>query len=162
MPTLHTKNRKIPKQKKGLFRLVHFQTIIFLVLYFVASNFIFVRSVFHSNIYISFLAPFLFGLTASFVFLYLFGHKDFFHFISKFEKEEESKEQKYLNKFSKYGRILASIIVAGVAGSIFLALTVRFLFTKSENRYLMAFLATLISTIFAVAFAKGFLGIIFR
>jgi hypothetical protein len=78
------------------------------------------------------------------------------------EKEEKGQEKKYLDKFSHYGKIAASIIVGAIGGPIFLALTIRFLFSKSENRYLIAFVSTLVSSIFMVSLAKGFLGVIFK
>lgn len=147
----------MPKRvvKKGFIRSVHLQTIVVLAAYFVISNLVFVGSVAHSNIYISFFVPLIFGLLSSFIFLYLFSHRDFFHFMGKFEREEKGKEKKYLGKLIHYGRVAASILVSAIGGPIFLALTIRFLFLESENRYLMAFISTLFSTIFAVAFAKG-------
>lgn len=150
-----------PKTKKNFFRLIHLQAVIVLVAYFVLSNFILIGSIAQSSIYISFLIPFIFGLASTLIFLYLFSHKDFFHFIGKFEREERAKERGYLNRFVRYGRIIACILVAAIGGPIFLALTIRFLFSESENRYQITFISTLVSTIFMVAFAKGLFNFIF-
>lgn len=155
------KNMSKTKVKNSIFRLVYFQTVIALTAYFLISNFVFLGSVAYTNIYISFFVTLVFGVLSSFVFLYLFGHKGFFPFIGKFEREEEGNEKKYLDKFIRYGRIAACILVSAVGGPIFLALTIRFLFLESENRYLMAFVSTLISTVFMIAFAKGLFSFIF-
>jgi hypothetical protein len=148
--------------KKGFFRLVHLEAIAILIVYFIVSNFILVVSVANANIYISFFAPLLFGVLSTFVFLYLFDHNDFFHFIINFEKEEKGNEKKYLDRFKHFGKIIICILISAIGGPIFLALTVRFLFSESKNRYLIALISTLISTTFSVAFAKGIFGIIFK
>ena len=148
--------------KKGFFRLVHLEAIAILIVYFIVSNFILVVSVANASIYISFFAPLLFSVLSTFVFLYLFGHNDFFHFIINFEKEEKGNEKKYLNRFKHFGKIIICILISVIGGPIFLALTVRYLFSESKKRYLIALISTLISTIFSVAFAKGFFGIIFK
>lgn len=148
--------------KKGFLRLVHLEAIAILIVYFIVSNFVFLVSVANASIYISFFVPLLFGVLSTFVFLYLFGHNDFFHFIINFEKEEKGNEKKYLNRFKHFGKIITCILISAIGGPIFLALTVRFLFSESKKRYLIALISTLISTIFSVAFAKGFFGIIFK
>jgi hypothetical protein len=149
------------KIKKKLIRPIHIQTIVFIIIYFIISNSVFYSSVYHSNIYVSFIAPFIFGLISSFVFLYLFSHRDFFHFIKNLEKAEEKAEKKYLGRFSRYGKFAASILVATVGGPIFLALTIRFLYPKSERKYFIAFISVLISTIISVSIAKGLFKMIF-
>jgi hypothetical protein len=155
------KNKLHSKPKKGFFRPIHLQVVIALVVYYTLSNIVLISSVVQQNVYISFFVPFIFGLTSTFVFLYLFSHEDFFHFMGNFEKEEKGKEKGYLNKLIRYGRILACILVAIIGGPIFSALTIRFLFTKSENRYIIAFISILISTAFVVAIAKGLFNFIF-
>ena len=94
---------------------------------------------------------------SGFLFLYLFSHEDFFAFAGVLEKEESKKEKNYLDKFLKYGRFLTCVLVSQVGGPIFLALTVRFLFRKKDNRYLIVFLASAVSAVFGVLLAKGLL-----
>ena len=142
--------------KKGFFRLVHLEAIAILIAFFIVSNFVLVVSVANASIYISFFAPLLLGVLSTFVFLYLFSHSDFFHFITDFEKEEKGNEKKYLDRFKHFGKTVICVLVSAIGGPIFLALTVRFLFSKSRSRYLVALISTLISTIFSVALAKGF------
>ena len=154
----------MPKGKfrlKFFFRPVYLQTAVVLIAYYFISNFVFVSSVAHANILVSFFTPLIFGTLSSFAFLYLFAHKDFFHFMTRFEREGRVKEGKYLNKFRHYGKILACVFVSTAGGPIFLALTIRFLFLEKENRYFIAFISTLIPTLIMVAFARGFLGLIF-
>lgn len=143
------------RKNKNFFRPLHLETLAFLIIYFVFSSFILVKSAIYSNIYISYAAPIVFGAASGFVFLYLFSHNDFFHFIGNLEKEERRTEKGYLGKFKKYGKFAACIIISAVGGPIFLALSVRFLFSKSENRYLILFFCTIASTIIVVAFARG-------
>lgn len=147
--------------QNGLFRLVHLETLVFLVVYFLVSNYVFMLSIANESIYVSFLIPLSFGVLSSFAFLYLFGHQDFFHFIKKFENEEKRNEKKYLEKFKHFGRMIACILIGTVGGPIFLALTIRFLYSKSEQRYLVAFISVMIPTFFIVAAAKGLFRIFF-
>lgn len=149
------------KRKKSFFRLVHLQMVFVLAIYFLVSNLIFVRAISHTNILISFIVPLAYGVLSSFAFLYLFSHKDFFHFMREVEKEEKTKEKKFLNKFNHVGRILACILVSAIGGPIFLALTVRFLFKDSKTRYWIAFASTFITTIIMVALAEGLFKFIF-
>jgi hypothetical protein len=76
------------------------------------------------------------------------------------EREERGKEKNLLGKFGHYGNILACIIVSVVGGPILLSLTIRFLFSEKENKYLIAFIAILASTIISVSVAKGLFRII--
>jgi len=145
--------------KKRIFRWVHLETIAVLVVYFLLSNFILVKSVAHANIYVSFLVPLIFGIISTVIFLYLFSHQDFFNFIKNLERQENKQEKKYLSKFKHYGKIFTCILISVIGGPIFLALTVRFLFSEKENRYLIAIICNIISTLLIVAAAKGLLGI---
>lgn len=142
-------------------RPIHLETIVFIVLYFVVSNFVFIRSVAHPNLYFAYLIPLIFGVASTCIFLYLFSHQDFFNFIKDLEKAESKQEKKYLHRFQRFGKILACFIIAFVAGPLFLALTVRFLFKQTDNRYLIACIINFMVTIVMVSFAKGFIGLIF-
>lgn len=155
------KRKPAVKKKKSFFRAVHFQMVVVLTAYFLFSNFIFLRSVAHTNLAVSFVVPFLYGVTSTFAFLYLFSHEDFFHFMRRVENEEKTKEKKFLKKFSHFGKILACILVSAIGGSIFLALTVRFLFSDNKTRYWVAFFSTLITTFIMVALAEGVFKFIF-
>lgn len=155
------KVKKQFKRKKSFFRLVHLQMVFVLAIYFLISNLIFVRAISHTNVFISFAIPLLYGTLSSFAFLYLFSHEDFFHFMREVEKEEKSKEKKFLNKFNHLGRVLACILVSAVGGPIFLALTVRFFFKEARTRYWVAFVSTFVTTIFMVALAEGLFKFIF-
>lgn len=139
---------------------VHAHAILFLFLQFIFSNLIFIGLVSHSNNYVSYIGPFVFSIVSSFVFLYLFSHKDFFKFMGVIEKEEKGKEKGYISDFIRYGKYITCILISQVGGPVFLALTIRFLFSKDQNRYLIALISTIGSTIIGVAIAKGFLSFI--
>jgi uncharacterized membrane protein len=103
----------------------------------------------------SFLGPFIFGAVMSFMFLYLFSHEDFFHFIKDVEKKEEKKEEQYLKKFKHFGKIVAVFVIALIGGTIFAALTVRLLLAHYKYRYLILLLSMVLSTVFSVGIVKG-------
>jgi uncharacterized membrane protein YbhN (UPF0104 family) len=145
------------KRKSKFLRPVHFQALVFIILYFVLSIIVVAKSLLIPSIYVSFLGSFSFGVISVFIFLYLFSHEDFFHFFKNLDKFESKKEKGYLGSYVQYGKFLACILVSIIAGQIFLALTIRFLFPKSSNRYLIAFLVTFISTVIVVFFGKTFL-----
>lgn len=136
---------------------VHFQALSLAVIYYILSGIFFIRFVTLSNIYISFLGPVIIAVISSVIFLYFFDNKDFFPFWAEFGREERKKEKNYLEKFKYYGKFFACVVISEVAGPIFLALSVLLLFPKNSNRYLIAVISTIISTLFAVALAKGFI-----
>jgi hypothetical protein len=143
------------KISKPLVRSIHLQTLIFTILYYAVSKFIFVRSIANKNIFISFLPPFVFGLITTFIFLYFFSHEDFFHFIKGLEKKEAKTERKLLKKYHHHGKILATFIVAVLGGDILLALTIRLLLNKFAYKYLILIISVFISTLVGVGIAKG-------
>ena len=154
------KIRKTKTSRKPFFRPIHLQAFLFIVFYIVISKIFFFDVVINKNWLVYFLGPYLFGVLASFVFLYLFSHEDFFHFIKNIEKEESKKEKGYLKKFKKHGNVLATIIIGIVGGPIFLALTTRFLLRQFGYRYIVILVTMLLSTIYSVALVKGIIGFI--
>jgi hypothetical protein len=145
---------------KTKFKTIYIKTTITIVVYSLISYLILIASLAHKNILISFLIPLIFGVLSSVIFLYLFSHQDFFRFIKNIEKIEKKGEKKYLKKFLHYGKILTCIIISLIGGPIFLALTVRFLFPKSQNKYQIIIIISIVSTILFITFIKGLLKII--
>lgn len=146
------------KIKKGFIRPIHIQTLFVIVAYLVISKFVFFKFVTGPNMVESFLGPFIFGVLTSFIFLYLFSHEDFFHFIKEVEKKEERKEEEYLRKYKHLGKIAAVLAIGAIGGVIFAALTVRLLLINYKYRYLILLISMFFSTIFTVGVAKGLLG----
>jgi hypothetical protein len=136
------------------------KTTIALIVYTVVSYFVLISSLANENIFICFLIPLVFGILSTIIFLYLFSHQDFFHFIKILEEKERKNEKKYLKKFMRFGKVITCILISLAGGPIFLALTVRFLFSKSKHKYQVAIISNIISTILLVAFSKGLLKII--
>ena len=149
----------MPKRKtrtnKHFVRPVHIHTLLFTLGYAFLSRFIFIKSVVNQNIFISFLVPFIFGLIACVVLLYLFNHEDFFHFIKDVEKKERKTEKKYLKKYYHHSKILACVLIGTVGGSFFLALTIRFLLNRFAYRYLVIIISVFCSTLLSMGLAKG-------
>jgi hypothetical protein len=147
-------------KKKGFIRPIHIQTLLVIIGYLLVSKFVFFKFVTGSNITEAFLGPFIFGVLTSFIFLYLFSHEDFFHFIKEVEKKEEKNEEKYLRKYKHLGKIAAVMVVALIGGTIFAALTVRLLLAHYKYRYLILLISMIFSTAFSVVLAKGIFSII--
>jgi hypothetical protein len=93
------------------------------------------------------------------IFLFLFSHEDFFRFFGKLERIEKKKEASYLDRFGNYGKIIASILIGTIGGSIFLALTVRILFSTPKEQRRVVFVSVLISTLILFGFGKGIISI---
>lgn len=150
----HKSNKAV---KRGLIRGVHIQAIFFLVVYTIISKAVFIKSITSSNMFIVFLVPYFFGITAGIIFLYLFNHEDFFHFMKEVEKEDGKKEKKYLKRFKHYGKIISTLIIAAIGGPIFSALTIRFLLNNVWYRYILIAVGNIASTLFAIFFTGGLL-----
>lgn len=153
------KSKSNSKSKK-FFRPVHLHAILFLVIYNIVSKANLVQALTIKDPLVSFLRIYLFGVIASFVFLYIFSHEDFLPFAKDIEKEEDKKEKKYLKKYRHYGKILGSFVIGGIGGPILIALTLRFFFHKKIIRYPLLFLITLVSTFLMFGIVKGFIHIL--
>jgi uncharacterized protein YebE (UPF0316 family) len=80
--------------------------------------------------------------------------------MASLENREKGNEKRLLGKFGHYGNILACMLVSAIGGPIFLALTIRLLFSEKENRYLIAFVSVLVPTIVMVSIAKGLIKLV--
>jgi hypothetical protein len=145
---------------KGFIRPVHIHTLLVIIGYLLVSKFVFFKFVTGPNITESFLGPFIFGVLTSFIFLYLFSHEDFFHFIKEVEKKEEKKEEQYLRKYRHLGKVAAVLVIGAIGGVIFAALTARLLLINYKYRYLVVLVSMFFSTALSVGVAKGVLGFI--
>lgn len=146
--------------KKPLLRSVHLQAIVLMLFYTLLSKFIFVKSITSDSYYINFFGPYIYGVVAGAIFLYLFSHEDFFHFIKDIEKQQKTKESKYLKKYIHYGKVICSLIVATVGGPVFSALTVRLLLNRVWFKYILIAIGNIPSTVLAVAMGKGALFVV--
>lgn len=139
---------------------MHLQAVVLTVIYLVVSKIVFVNFVINKNILVAFFGPYIFGVLTSFMFLYLFSHEDFFHFMKEVEKKEKKKENEYLKKYKHLGKIAAVMVIGTIGGTILAALTVRLLLAHLKYRYLVLLIAMFFSTIFTVGIAKGLLNLI--
>ena len=156
MPKRRIKNKlRSERKKKGLIRPVHIQTLFVIVAYLVVSKFVFFKFVTGSNITKAFLGHFIFGVVTSFIFLYLFSHEDFFHFIKEVEEREEKKEDRYLKKYKHFGKVAAVLVIGTIGGVIFAALTTRLLLIHYKYKYLILLISMFFSTAFSVGLVKG-------
>ncbi len=134
---------------------MHLQAIFFLVIYTALSKIIFVKSVTSGNLTVAFVVPYLYGVIMGCVFLYLFNHEDFFHFMRDVEHREEKKEKSLLKKYLHYGKILAVLIIAAVFGPVLSALTIRLLLNKVWYKYLLLAAGNVTSTLLGVSLWLG-------
>ncbi|HUC95188.1 MAG TPA: hypothetical protein VMR19_04290 [Candidatus Saccharimonadales bacterium] len=156
---INNKLRSVRK-KKGFIRPIHIQTLLVIIGYLLVSKFVFFKFVIGTDITEAFLGPFIFGVLTSFIFLYLFSHEDFFHFIKEVEEREEKKEGRYLKKYKHFGKMAAVMVIALIGGTIFAALTVRLLFANYKYRYLLLLVSMFFSTVFSLCLAKGVFSIL--
>jgi cytochrome c biogenesis protein CcdA len=154
----------MPAQKINKFKLhrIHFQAGLVLVLYLIVSKTVFFGALTHQNIFISFLAPLIFGSLAGLVFLYLFGHENFFPFAREIEREEKKDEKKWQKIFSHHGKSFISIAIGIIGGPILGALAIRLLIHKRNfwRKYLLILISEIISTFFYIGVLKGLSGVI--
>lgn len=146
---------KIKNKKLGFFRKIHLGALLTLAVYLILSKLIFVRAMVDKNVINSFLWPFIFGSFATIIFLYLFSHEDFFHFISDLEKKEEPKEKTLLKRYYHHGKVMTTILVGTFGGPIFAALTARLLIPRFRYKYLVVIISVALSTISGMGVAKG-------
>lgn len=154
-------SKRIIKNKKGFICPVHLQALVIIILYLIISKIVFIKFVTDPSLPISFLGPFVYGAVSSMLFLYLFSHEDFFHFMKEVEREEEKKEKGYIKKYKHFGKVIAVIFVGIIGGTIFAALTARFLLMNYKYKYLILILSMLFSTIVSVGIAKGLINFLF-
>ena len=147
--------RRKAKIKKGVFRKIHLQAFLFLIVYSVISKTIFIRSLASASLWVSFLVPYFFGVVAGIIFLYLFSHEDFFHFMKDVEHDEKKKEHQLLKKYKHYGKVASTLIIAAIGGPVLAALTIRFLLNKFWYKYLLIAVGNVASTAITVSLGKG-------
>ena len=145
---------------KTKIKTIHFWAVATIVLYLLFSKV--VLAYFSPlSFWLAFFGPFVYGALAGLIFLYLFSHEDFFPLARQIEKEEKKKEKKWLRRFKHHGKLFICLAIGAIAGPLFAALTVRFLIHRHSffYKYIIIFLATIVSTIFLVGFARGIIKI---
>lgn len=140
---------------KHLLKPIHLQAIVFLVLYNLISKTVFFKSLSSNNLLINFFGPYVFGVVAGIVFLYLLSHEDFFHFMKDVEKIEKKKEKSLLKKYIHHGKILATLIITTLGGPIFGAITIRLILPKYKHNLILLAIGSIFSTLLTVGIAKG-------
>ena len=156
MPTItRNSNSKSKKKTRSFFRPVHLHAILFLVIYTIISKAVFIKAIVSPNITVVFLVPYIFGVVAGVIFLYLLNHEDFFQFMKDVEKEERGKENTYLKKYLHYGKVLSALIIGVVGGPVFAAITIRFLLNKLWYKYVILAVGNIGSTLIFVSLTRG-------
>lgn len=139
----------------------NFKTIFVVIFYTLISYLVMFSCVAQPNLILSFLISIIFNLVSTTVFLYLFTNKKTSNFAKKIEQSKKKNQQKYLEKFLRFGKFLTCIILSFIGGPILLALTIKLIFNKSSHKYLIAVIACTISTFIFISFSKGLFQLIF-
>lgn len=103
------------------------------------------------------MGPFVFGVIAGCIFMYLLSHEDFFHFMKEVEKVEKKTENKLVKKYIHHGKILATFLIFSLSGPVFGTITARLLIPKYRYWFWLLFVGNFISTLITVGIAKGLL-----
>jgi hypothetical protein len=143
------------RSKEAFFKPVHLQAVVFLLMYSVISKSIFIKSISSVDNMVAFLVPYVFGVVAGFLFLYLFSHEDFFHFARDVEKMESKREYGLLKKYKHYGKVVCTLIIATLGGPVFSALTIRLLLNNYKHKFLILAIGNIPSTLTHVVVARG-------
>jgi hypothetical protein len=126
-----------------------------LAAYFIVGNIILIKAILSDNILLSYGAPFVYGVMASILFLFIFSHEDFFKFAKEIEKKEERAEKRWLKIFSQTGKVVSTIGIGTIGGPILSALTARLLLNRKPYKYLLVALISIPSTILYVSVYLG-------
>lgn len=138
----------------------HLVAIGLLTFYFVVSKINLAHALSNRNLYFSFLQIYLFGIFFACLFLFIFSHEKFFSFAKEIEKREEKKEKKYLSKYVRHGKVLATFLIGVLGGPIFSSLTARMLINNHWYKYLVVIVANIPSTILTVGLGKSLITIL--
>ncbi len=150
------------EHSKSLLRTVHLQALLFLVVYNFLSKFIFIKSLLSKSLLVNFFGPYIFGIAAGFVFMYLLKHEDFFHFMKEVEVIEKKAERKMLHKYLHHGKVMATFLITAISGPVLGVITTRLLLPKYRKWFLILVLGNFVSTILTVGLAKGLFVSLFR
>ncbi len=142
-------------------RKLNFRNISIIITYIVLSYLIMLFCIAHPDTILSFLIALTFNLISTAIFLYLFINQNSSSFVKKLEQTQKKNQKKYLQKFLRFGKFIASIILSFIGGPLLLALTVKLLFDNSHHKYSIAIIACIISTTIFISFSKGLFQLIF-
>lgn len=101
----------------------------------------------------------LFNSLSSLIFIYLFNHQNSFPAIKNIELSNQKKQKKYLKKFLKFGKFIATILMGLIGGPILLSLSVKFLFR--QHQYRNTIITSILTNIIFITISKGLFQIIF-
>lgn len=149
----------MPKPKKRIFKIswIHIQAVIVIILYYIFSKIVLIRSLYSNNFLIHFIGPFLYGTISGFIFLYIFSHENFFPVAREIEKEEKKKEAKWHKRLGHHSSLFICLMIGIFTGPILTAFTIRLLIHRHNiwYKYLIIITSEFISTIFYILLAKG-------
>lgn len=138
---------------------IHFVAGLVLGSYFLLSKVNTLYALTYKNIYTTFFQIYLFGIFFACLFLFLFSHEKFFPFMKEIENREKVKERKYLRKYIKHGKVLATLLIGTIGGPIFSSLTARILLSNEWYKYFVVILANIPSTFVTVGLIKPFISV---
>jgi hypothetical protein len=76
--------------------------------------------------------------------------------MKEIEDREKDRERKYLRKYIKHGKVLATFLIGTIGGPVFSSLTARILLSNEWYKYFVVILANIPSTLVTVGLIKPF------
>lgn len=148
-------NKSKNTHTKPFIRLIHLQALLFLIVYNFLSKYVFIKSLISESLFINFFGPYLFGIIAGFVLMYLLSHEDFFHFMKEVEVMEKNAEKKMIHRYLHHGKLLAIFLIMAISGPVLGVMCSRLLLPKYRWWFLLLIFGNLVSTALTVGLAKG-------
>lgn len=126
--------------------------VVILGSYFLFSKVVLVESVVNGSSIISFIRLYSFGAIYACFLLFIFSHEKFFPVATEIENIKRKSEKKYLKKFVRFGKVIATFIVGVIGGPILSSFTARLLLNESPYKYFIVLLANVPATFMASTF----------
>lgn len=136
--------------RKDTFIFVAFIVISYLITFYCLA---------HPNIIFGSISLIFFNSLSSLIFIYLFNHQNSFPAIKNIELSNQKKQKKYLKRFLKFGKIIATILMGLIGGPILLSLSIKLLF--HQHQYQNTIIISILTNIIFIIISKGLLQIIF-
>jgi len=125
-------------------RKIYIRAVVAWLSYSIVGKIIFINAVLWRSTIVAYVIVILFSILFSVVFLYIFSHEDIFKFAKVIEKMEMKKEKKWLDRFSRFHRIVSIVLIGTLFGPLFLALTVKLLIPESKLIYWLTIFVSIV------------------
>ncbi|HWA52425.1 MAG TPA: hypothetical protein VG895_05225 [Patescibacteria group bacterium] len=140
----------------------YIKALIVLIIYVVFTRSLFIAMVLFPNTPAAFLIEVSSASFFGFLWLYFFEHENLFSFVKIIKNKKKSAEQKFLDKFIKFGAVTATILIGYIGGPLFASLTSHLILKDFKYKYLLVIFICATSSFVALALARGVLHLVIR